>query len=81
MAKIEYEPWEINLFKEDEEGRKYLEYNDKVGGEPIGMIVPFGYPKGVEEMGGVIAVYEECIKQGKTWEDLLDFHPPEDADI
>lgn len=81
MAKIEYEPWEIELFKEDEEGQKYLEYNDKVGGEPIGMMVPFGYPKGVEEMGGVIAVYNECIKQGKTWEDLLGFHPPEDAEI
>ena len=79
MAKIQYEDWEVKLFKETEEGQKYLEYNDKVGGEPIGLIVPFGYPEGVEEMGGVIAVYEKCIEQGKTWEDLLDFHPPEDA--
>ena len=45
----------------------------------VNKMIPFGYPKGVEEMGGVIAVYEECIKQGKTWEDLLDFHPPEDV--
>lgn len=81
MAKVEYEPWEIKLFKETEEGQKYLEYNDKVGGEPIGMIVPFGYPEGVEEMGGVIAVYDECIKKGIAWEDLLDYHPPEDAEI
>lgn len=79
MAKVEYEPWEIKLFKETEEGQKYLEYNDKVGGEPIGMIVPFGYPEGVEEMGGVVAVYDECIKKGITWEELLDYHPPEDA--
>ena len=79
MAKIQYEDWEIKLFKETEEGQKYLEYNDKVGGEPISLIVPFGYPEGVEEMGGVIAVYNECIKKGITWEDLLDYHPPEDV--
>lgn len=77
--KIEYESWEIKLFNGTEEGRKYLEYNDKVGGEPIGLIVPFGYPEGMEEMGGVIAVYDECIKQGITWEELLKYNPPEDA--
>ena len=81
MSKIEYDSVDLKYFKETEEGRKYLEYNDKVGGEPIGLIVPFGYPKGVEEMGGVIAVYDECIKRGITWEDLLDFHPPEDVEI
>ena len=79
MAKIEYDSVDLKYFNETEEGRKYLEYNDKVGGEPIGLMVPFGYPEGVEEMGGVIAVYEECIKQGITWEELLDFHFPEDA--
>lgn len=77
--KIKYDSADLKLFNETEEGRKYLEYNDKVGGEPIGLIVPFGYPEGVEEMGGVIAVYNECIKQGIKWEDLLGFHPPEDA--
>ena len=81
MPKVQYEPWEIKLFNETKEGRKYLEYNDKVGGEPIGLMVPFGYPEGVEEMVCVIAVYEECIKRGKTWEDMLDYHPPEDAVI
>ena len=79
MSKIEYDSVDLKYFNETEEGRKYLEYNDKVGGEPIGLIIPFGYPDGVEEMGGVIAVYNECIKQGKTWEDLLNYHPPEDV--
>ena len=80
VTKIEYNESDIKLFEMDEEGRKYLEYNDKVGGEPIGLIVPFGYPEGVEKMGGVIAVYDECIKQGITWEELLDYkQPPEDA--
>lgn len=81
MEKIQYEDWEVKLFKETEEGRKYLEYNDKVGGEPIGQMVPFGYPEGVDEKGGVIAVYEECIQKGVTWQELLDYNPPEDAEI
>ena len=66
LAKIQYDAVELKYFNETDEGRKYLEYNDKVGGEPIGMIVPFGYPKGVAELGGVIAVYEECIRKGVT---------------
>ena len=81
MPKIEYDSVDLKFFKMTEEGKKYLEYNDKVGGEPIGLIIPFGYPEGVEEMGGVIAVYEKCIEQGITWEDLLNYHPPEDAVI
>lgn len=82
VAKIEYDEVDIKLFKMDEEGRKYIEYNDKVGGEPIGLIVPFGYPEGVEKMGGVIAVYDECIKQGITWEELLNYkQPPDDVII
>jgi hypothetical protein len=82
MGKIEYDEADLKLFKMDEEGRKYLEYNDKVGGEPIGLTVPFGYPEGVEKMGGVIAVYDECIKQGITWEELLDYkQPPDDIVI
>ena len=71
-----YDDADIELFRETDEGRKYLEYNEKVGGEPIGLMIPIGYPAGVEEMGGVIAVYEECIRQGVTWEKLLHFKIP-----
>lgn len=81
MAKIEYDSVDLKFFSETEEGRKYLEYNDKVGGEPLGLTVPFGHPSGVEEMGGVIAVYEACIKRGITWEELLGYAPPDDAVI
>ena len=77
--KIVYDDEDIELFRETEEGRKYLEYNEKVGGEPIGLTIPIGYPAGVEERGGVIAVYEECIRRGITWEELLDFHIPDDV--
>lgn len=61
---------------------KFEEYKKVTGGEePIGLMVPFGYPPGVEERGGVIAVYNECIEKGITWEDLLDWHPPKDVMI
>jgi len=67
---------------QDEEELAYQEYNKKVGGEPIGLTVPFGYPPGVEEKGGVIAVYKECIKKGVTWEKLLNYNPiDEGADV
>lgn len=71
--KKQLEQYEIDILKADEEGRAYLEYNDKVGGEPLGLFVPFGYPPGVEERGGVIAVYKECIQKGVPWETLLNF--------
>ena len=63
----------LEMYKTSEEGRAYLEYNDKIGGEPIGLMMPDGYPKGVKEHGGVIAVYKECIEKGITWEELLGF--------
>lgn len=60
----------------------FEKYKKVTGGkDPIGLIVPFGYPPGVDERGGVEAVYKECIKKKVTWEDLLDFHPPEDVMI
>ena len=71
MAKIEYTKTDIEIFKLTSIGRAYLEYNDKVGGEP------FGYCTGMpdfeieERYGGIEGLYEECIKQGKTWEELL----------
>ena len=44
----------------DAEEKKFLEYQAATGGEePLGLIVPFGYPPGVEDYGGVIPVYDE----------------------
>jgi hypothetical protein len=79
--KIEIDDIQKELSQLDEEGRAYLEYNDKVGGEPIGLTVPFGYPEGVDEMGGVIAVYKECIRQNKTWQELLGVNDQIDDDV
>lgn len=66
---------------QDEEELAYQEYKKKMGGEPIGLIIPFGYPPGVEEKGGVIAVYKECIKKGVTWEELLNYNVDERVDV
>lgn len=66
---------------QDEEELAYQEYKKKVGGEPIGLIIPFGYPPGVKEKGGVIAVYKECIKKGVTWEELLNYNVDERVDV
>lgn len=61
---------------------KFKEYRKVTGGQdPLGFIVPFGYPQGVEERGGIEAVYDECIQKKVTWEVLLDFHPPKDVVI
>lgn len=60
----------------------FKEYKKATGGkEPIGLIVPFGYPDGVIEKGGPENVYKECIEKKVTWEKLLDYNPPEDARI
>lgn len=78
--KVELSEFERKMLAKKEKGRAYLEYNDKVGGEPIFLQVPTGYPSGVEERGGVIAVYKECIEKGVTWEELLNYkEPPEDV--
>ncbi|NLO49280.1 MAG: hypothetical protein GX111_13385 [Clostridiales bacterium] len=59
----------------DEAGKAYLEYNNAVGGEPISFVIPFGYLDRVEEHGGVIPVYKDCIERGITWEEFLKYHP------
>lgn len=67
---------------ETPEQKAYEEYAAKIGGDPIGLEVPNGYPPGVEERGGPVAVYRECIKKGVTWEELLGItDPPADVVI
>lgn len=70
MAKVKLDKIDIKLFNKTPEGRAYLEYNEKVGGEPFN---PFGVTSVdvQEEYGGVVGLYHECIKRGKTWEELL----------
>lgn len=81
MERYEIEDYILEDLLETEEGRLFVEYNKLTGGDPIGLIVPFGYPNGVEKMGGVEAVYKKCIEKGVTWQELLNYKVPEDIEI
>ncbi len=55
-------------------GKAYLEYYERIGGDLFGCTV--GMPVEVyeavyERYGGEIGLYKECIKQGKSWQELL----------
>lgn len=60
---------DIELMQETEEGKKYLEYHKKFNSKP------FAYGQGMPDIdelyGGIIGLYDECIKKGKTWEQLI----------
>lgn len=44
------------------EEKAYERYAEVIGGEPIGLEEPSGYPAGVEERGGVVAVYSYGVR-------------------
>lgn len=72
----EYSKLNNDLLQMDEQKKAYIEYYDKFGTEPYGLCI--GYPY-VED---ITALHQECIRQGKTWEQLLHYiHPPKDAVI
>lgn len=76
MAKRIIKKDDRELITRTEEGRAYLEYFDKFDTEPYGLCI--GYPY-VED---ITALHLECIRQGKTGEELLDFEQaPENAII
>lgn len=71
MAKIVYDKTQKEIFSLTPVGRAYLEYNEKVGGEPFGYGIGMADVDIDKEYGGLVGLYHECIKQGKTWEELL----------
>ena len=74
MAKKEFDEVQREIYKRSPIGRAYLEYNDAVGGEPFGYTsgMPVSVMDAVDtEYGGLVGLYHECIKQGKTWQELL----------
>lgn len=74
MAKIEYDEIEREHFNGSPIGKAYMEYNDAVGGEMFifNSAMPVRiYDAVFTEYGGLVGLYHECIKQGKTWQELL----------
>lgn len=68
---MEYEldSTDIELLNLSDEGKKYLEYHKKFKSKPFAY--GHGMPNIDEEYGSVIGLYDECIKQGKPWEELI----------
>lgn len=67
--KVKLLPEQIEMYQMDEEGKAYLEYNNKIGGEPFGYSLD-GFSL-VGKFESIPDLYRECIKQSKTWEELL----------
>ncbi len=57
-------------------GRAYLEYYRVTGGEAFGYSIgmPVKAMELIEELGGIEAMYKECIRRGICWEELLDWN-------
>ena len=61
--------------------RAYEEYKEKIGGVPVGEGIGFPDFHIEERFGGIVGLYHECIKQGKTWEELLGYQSAVSDDI
>lgn len=61
--------------------RAYEEYRDKIGGVPVGEGIGFPDFQIEERFGGIVGLYHECIKQGKTWQELLGYVEDNSTDI
>lgn len=72
MGKIIYDKVQEEIFNSSPIGKAYWEYNEKVGGKPFGFTIGMDLSVDIDtEYGGLVGLYHECIKQGKTWEELL----------
>ncbi|HEY4601540.1 MAG TPA: hypothetical protein VIG73_09765 [Cerasibacillus sp.] len=67
----------LEMWKETEEGRKKLEYWNKFKGNPPGLFI--GMPSLEEYDDDLVKLMDACIKQNKTWEELLNWDVPDDA--
>lgn len=67
------------------EGKAYIEYNKRIGGESIGLNVPYGYPSRVQDYldeGHTIEeIYRECIQRGISWEERFSCYIENDPTV
>ena len=71
MSKVELSELDVRILNMTDEGKAYLNYYKKIGGKPFGLTIGMPDFKIDERFGGVIGLYDECIKRGTTWEELL----------
>lgn len=66
---------EKEILSQTPEGKAYVEYNERIGGERLGLNVPWGYPPCVQDyldQGHTLEeLYKECIERGASWEELF----------
>ena len=66
------------------EGKAYVEYNEKIGGDRLAPEVPFGYPAGIQEYieeHGIEQIYKECISKGISWEEMFSGYYAHDPEL
>lgn len=73
------------LLSQSPEGRAYVEYNMRIGGDNLGLEVPWGYPPSVQryldEGHTVKEIYEECIQLGISWEERFSCYIENDPSV
>lgn len=70
------------LLRQSPEGEAYIEYNKRIGGDNIGLSVPFGYPPRVQayldEGHTIEEIYKECIQREISWEERFSCYIEDD---
>ncbi len=73
------------LLKLSPEGKAYVEYNELIGGDNIGLNVPWGYPPRVraylDEGHTIEEIYRECIQRGISWEERFSCYIENDPTV
>lgn len=76
---------EKELLRQSPEGKAYVEYNERIGGDRLGLEVPWGYPPSVQnyldEGHTVTEIYEECIEAGISWEERFSCYVESDPSV
>lgn len=73
------------ILRNSPEGRAYVEYNERIGGDNLGLNVPWGYPsrvqKYLDEGHTVEEIYRECLRKGISWEEMFSCYIDSSPDI
>lgn len=73
------------LLKQSPEGKAYVEYNERIGGDKLGLNVPWGYPPRVQryldEGHTLEEIYRECIYKGISWEEMFNCYIDNDPTV
>ncbi len=76
---------DIKILSSTPEGKAYVEYNKRIGGDILGLEVPNGYPPPVQEYldkGHTLEeLYRECIEAGVSWEERFSWYYRDNNDI